>query len=91
MHSAARALRPLQRIKSRILFVIEQISLDQLAHPDLVMAEPNDLYSRSPTFHDTDAGYILPNEYVPFAISVPCSFFYTAQQSMTASSINTTP
>ena len=30
------------------------------------MAEPNDLYSRAPTFHDTDAGYILPNEYVPF-------------------------
>ena len=27
------------------------------------MAEPNDLYSREPTFHNTDAGYILPNEY----------------------------
>ena len=27
------------------------------------MAEPNDLYSRNPTFHDTDAAYILPNEY----------------------------
>ena len=39
------------------------------------MAEPNDLYSRSPTFHDTDAGYILPNEYVPFCNFRPLLIF----------------
>ena len=27
------------------------------------MTEPNDLYSRNPTFHETDAAYVLPNEY----------------------------
>ena len=28
------------------------------------MVESTDLYSRAPTFHDTDAGYIVPNEFV---------------------------
>ena len=28
------------------------------------MTEANDLFTRTPTFHETDAGYILPNEYV---------------------------
>lgn len=41
------------------------------------MAESTDLYSRTPTFHDTDAGYILPNEYATFLtcwmISPVCS------------------
>ena len=39
------------------------------------MAEPNDLYSRAPTFHNTDAGYILPNEYVPFCDFRPLLIF----------------
>ena len=26
------------------------------------MTGANDLYTRTPTFHETDAGYILPNE-----------------------------
>ena len=29
------------------------------------MAQSKDIYSRAPTFHETDAAYILPNEYAP--------------------------
>ena len=28
------------------------------------MAVPAGMISRTPTYHDTEAGYILPNEYV---------------------------
>ena len=39
--------------------------------PIPAMAQSNDIYSRAPTFHDTEAAYILPNEYAPLW-RLPC-------------------
>ena len=36
------------------------------------MAQSKDIYSRTPTFHDTEAAYTLPNEYV--LLNLICSF-----------------